>query len=93
MIRVYRSARISPFWLLLALPLVLFVGLPILLAAAAIFGVLNLLFALLRGPSPSASPKIDPNLSGVIQNEEIGPYRVKQNPHDPSVIEVVDERR
>ena len=93
MVRVYRSAKISPLWLLVALVALIFVGLPLVIAAVAVFVVLNTIFAVLRGPNRSTGSRpIDPDLSAVIDNPEIGPYRVKQNPNDPSVIEVVDEK-
>jgi len=84
---------LSPFWILVALPLVILLGLPLLLAALAVFVILNFGFAILRGPARpnvSRSDRGDSNLSPVIDNKEIGPYRVKQNPQDPSVIEVLD---
>ncbi len=84
----------SPLWLLLALPLLIFVGLPLVLVSVAVLVLLRVGFALLRGPRPTGaekSPWADPSLSPVIKNKEIGPYRIKQNERDPSVIEVLDE--
>jgi hypothetical protein len=93
MLRVYSTSRLSPLWLLLALPLVIFVGLPLVLVSVAVLVLLNVGFALLRGPRPRSSQNsawADPSLSPVIDNKEIGPYRIKQNESDPSVIEVLD---
>jgi hypothetical protein len=94
MLRVYSTSRMSPLWLLLALPLLIFVGLPLVLVSVAVLVLLRVGFALLRGPRPTGaeqSPWADPSLSPVIKNKEIGPYRIKQNERDPSVIEVLDE--
>ncbi|MEO5667811.1 MAG: hypothetical protein ABIR96_07125 [Bdellovibrionota bacterium] len=92
MIRVYKTSGFSMLWLVLGLAVLIVVGLPVLLAATAVFAILNLGFAFLRGPSAQQARAAwnDPNLSAVIDNKEIGPYRIKQNEADPSVIEVLD---
>jgi hypothetical protein len=91
MIRVYRSSRLPLFWVLVAVPLFLLLSLPLLALGLALACAVGILRWLLGSPRarPGAEPR-DPNLSPLIENKEIGPYRVKRNPTDPSVVEVLD---
>jgi len=94
MIRVYKSSSISPLWLILGIPLLVVIGLPIALVSIVLLVILNVVFAFLKGSRPGTAQSRpdweDPNLSPVIDNKEIGPYRVKRSNEDPSVIEVLD---
>jgi len=87
------------FFVLMAL---LFLSLPVVLVLLSVFvisGVLRRLF-LGRRLKQDAQHRSDsgrndaswhdPNITSVIRNEKIGPYRIKKNPRDPTVIEVLD---
>ncbi len=76
--------------LMLAFLAVLFtLGLPLFIMAVGLFILINTLRKLFSGPTRSASYD-DPRLSPVIDNKNIGPYRVRKDDHDPNIIEVVD---
>jgi hypothetical protein len=93
MVKVFRAK--SPFSLLLVLAflgLIFFVGLPLLLAAAAGFFLFSVVKRVLLGPKQapplSREREYNPHVSPIIHNEKIGSYRVIENPNDPDVIEV-----
>jgi len=97
MVKVIKSS--SPLAIFLGLGFLaafVFVGLPLLLVAIAIFTLLSVLrsfFGIKKKTSRSYTfsqsvPKEDPYVSPVIHNKNIGDYRVIENPHDPSIIEV-----
>lgn len=92
MIKVYRGGRGSLLGALLALPVIIFLGLPLLI----VFSGLVLLFLVLGGKSlfkfqnlgkyqrqnhETSLPKLE--------NENIGSYSIKRDARDPSVIEVL----
>jgi Flp pilus assembly protein TadB len=95
MIRIY---RLSPWTLLLsfvAFVALLFMSLPIVLMFLSVFLISSALRALLHRKRSSKHSRFeqslqDPHISSVIKNDKIGPYRIKANPRDPNVIEVLD---
>lgn len=93
MVKVFKLNSPFSFLILLALlGILFFIGLPLMLAAAAGLFVLGALRKLLLGSTQSRSAPLsreeDSLISPVIHNEKIGPYRVIENPNDPNVIEV-----
>lgn len=102
MVKVFKSS--SPLALFLGFAVLtafLFVGLPLLLVAIAVFTLLSIIkrffgFRNESGKSSSSdnytfrknTPTEDPYVSPIIHNNKIGTYRVIENPNDPDVIEV-----
>ena len=91
MTRVY---QLSPWTMLLGFlgfVALIFLSLPVVLVLASVFLIANLVRRVLRVPQASRNSTYqDPNVSSVIQNKKIGSYRIKKNPQDPTIIEVLD---
>jgi hypothetical protein len=84
--------RLGPLGALLALVVVfaLLFSLPIFLAAlGATLLIRNILRKTLFAPKKNAQVNSDPFASKPLENEKIGRYRIKQNPQQPDVIEVL----
>jgi hypothetical protein len=80
-----KTYRLRGPWLglafVLALPLFLLLSLPFFIGLA-VLGVLSATaYRWLRKPTT--------RVSEIIQNTRIGPYRVRQDPKDPSIVEVL----
>jgi hypothetical protein len=93
MVKVFRAK--SPFSILLILSflgIIFFVGLPLMLAAAAGLLLFSAVKRVFLGPKPSSplfrEQEENPHISPIIHNEKIGSYRVIENPNDPDIIEV-----
>ncbi len=91
MIRVHRVSRFPTLWALVLLPIVLLLSLPLLIAALglAVVGAFVGWRSLKR--ASRSNPLHSQGLSPIIDNPEIGPYRIRQSSSDPSVIEVLDD--
>ena len=91
MIKVYKSGRSSLLGGLIALPLIVFVGLPL----VSVIGVFAVLFILLGGKSAVNFQNLgkfqrkEENNLPKLENENIGSYSIKRDEKDPSVIEVL----
>ncbi len=96
MVKVFKLN--SPLALFLGFGLLVafvFIGLPLLLLAIALFTLLSIFRSFWgiktkrsQNYTFSQSAPQDPYVSPVIHNKKIGDYRVIENPNDPSVIEV-----
>jgi hypothetical protein len=80
-----KSFQVRGPWLaltfVLALPLFLLLSLPFFLGLAILGALTALGLRALKGPRE--------RVSKIIQNNRIGPYRVRQDATDPSIIEVI----
>ena len=87
MIRAYKISPLFLFAGFFLLAGLFFVSLPLLLLVASSVLVLSFIRSLF-GIKPQKPH--NPNVSEVIRNKKIGAYRIKKNPQDPNVIEVID---
>lgn len=80
------------FWLFFLLAAFLFMtAFPLFLLLAASITVVHLIKKLFSSGRPSVREGFgDPNVSPVIDNKKIGPYRVRKSETDPDVIEVIE---
>ena len=84
--------RGAQLWLFMgAAVFLLLTAFPLFLLFAAIVAMVTLLKTFFSTRSDGGAFHRDPNMSGVIRNEKIGPYRIRKSNNDPDIIEVVDD--
>lgn len=89
-----------PFWAflmgLMFFGILVFLSLPVVLVLFAVFVLTGALRSLLMGKrvrsrnSQSETTYQSNGVSPVIENNKIGPYRIRKTPSDPTIIEVLD---
>ncbi|MBP7844821.1 MAG: hypothetical protein KA116_08395 [Proteobacteria bacterium] len=85
-IRVFRVGPIGAIFMFILL-IGLFLSFPIIIATFLILmSARSLLVAWKR---TQEQRQIDPTISKTLKSEKIGEYKIKQNPHDPTIIEVL----
>jgi hypothetical protein len=94
MFKVYKIPPIFiPIFSLLIL-FILFISLPLFLVLAFFLSAFLIGTKIVRSffsKKPTHFVYEDSNITPVIHNKEIGTYRIKQHPHDPDIIEVIDD--
>jgi hypothetical protein len=93
MIRVLRLPPWAGIFVILGILALIVASIPLFLFTTGVFVLTSLIRnALFIRSSTYTTPDrhVDKDVSQVIENKQIGAYRIKADEHDPSVIEVVD---